>query len=259
MTENKPTKAAPEPTGQIVLANDQLPAIAQVDNQYAGMIMLALEKDVEIEKLERLFVLQEKFEKEQARKLYLQAMSRFQSDIPIVTKDGHADFGEGKASFDYAKLEDILAAVQPHLAPNGLSYEWQGSVANAIITMTCTMSHIDGGSKFSSMESTLITGPGMSGIHSTATTRSYLKRYTFLDVSGVICVGEDNDAQDVTDAPEGELPVYFDQRKLDSMMDAIKKKVLEENRDPQELIAWLESKGGKLAEHQKETILTIGK
>lgn len=183
-----------------VIQEHSMPVITPQENQYTAMLTLAIEKDLDIEKLERFVALQQEWEAEQARKQYLLAHSRFQSDIPVIYKRARADFGtkaDGTvmAAYDYAKLEDIAEGIKPHLVTNGLSYSWECSIEGGIISVTCTMSHCDGSSKSSTMISTPDTSGGKGALHSLASARSYLKRYTLLDVSGVTVAGEDDDAQ----------------------------------------------------------------
>jgi len=58
------------------------------------------------------------------------------------------------------------------------------------------MSHIGGHSKSSTMTSTPDQSGNKVGVHQIASARSYLKRYTLLDVAGVTVGGEDDDAQE---------------------------------------------------------------
>ena len=246
---------------EVVTVENQLPTITPQESQYTGMLTLAIEKDLDIEKLERFMALQQSWEDEQARKHYLLAHSRFQSEVPVIHKKGHADFGDGKASYDYAKLEDIAEGIKPFLARNGLSYNWDCVIEGGLVRVTCTMSHIDGSSKTSTMVSTPDQSGGKAAIHQLASARSYLKRYTLLDVAGVTVAGEDDDAQaEAQLADSVDQTVYFDQKKFDSMFPSMQKQILEANKDPDGLILWLEEKGKcSLTEEQKASIRNIGK
>ena len=53
----------------------------------AKLLEIAVSKDMDIEKLERLLALQERWDSEQARKAYLDSFSKFQAECPEIPKN----------------------------------------------------------------------------------------------------------------------------------------------------------------------------
>ena len=100
----------------------QVPVVASQD-QYFGLIQIAVEKGVDIVQLEKLMDLQERAEANQARRYFNIAMSKFQSLLPVIEKNGVVDYttAKGRTYYEYAKLEDIALAIRPALKETGLS------------------------------------------------------------------------------------------------------------------------------------------
>lgn len=156
----------------------QIPAIVD-QNPYVQMIALAAAKDLDVEKLEKLMDLQERWEERQAKKEYLVALSAFSEDPPIVTKD------KDNLQFDskYASLENTTNTIARHLAIFGLKHRWVIDQA-AGISVTCVLSHIGGYSD----EATIVGPPDTSGkkneIQQIKSTITYLKLATLESVTG---------------------------------------------------------------------------
>ena len=270
------TEKNEEIIGELVLSEDAdnpiqerkepMPVIMPQENHYTGMLTLAIEKDLSIEKLERFVALQEKWDAEQARKQLLLAHSKFQSMVPVIKKQARADFGVKEdgtqmATYDYAKLEHITEAIKPYLAPHGLSYSWDCVIENQLIKVTCTMSHIDGASKSSTMLSTPDASGGKPALHQLASARSYLKRYTLLDVTGTTVSGEDDDAKgEIQRVEQAEVDSQvFSDEKLQEMMPGIVERI-RDGKEPKLLINWLEKKYDcELTDGQKKAITNAGK
>ncbi len=158
------------------------------------LLEIAIKKDLDINKLERLMDLQERWEKRQAKKAFHQAMNEFQAKKPKLTKTKKADFGKGKASYFFNPLDKLQEAVDPVLSKYGLSYRWERKESPNLIRITCVVSHVDGHSEETWMES----GPDASGnkgpLHAIGSARSYLKRYTLEDAFG-LSSGDDDDGK----------------------------------------------------------------
>jgi hypothetical protein len=159
------------------------------------MIDRAIEKNVSIEVMERLFVLQEKWDAKMAKKAFDEAMSAFQGECPIIKKE--KDGGEtkqGLRAYKYAPLEAIIEKVKPILAKHGLSYSFDVTVNGQNVTAICIAKHILGHSEQSTMEVPLGTKTGiMSNSQVTAGTSTFAKRYAFVNIFGIVTEDEDNE------------------------------------------------------------------
>ena len=111
------------------------------------LIETAISKGVDMDKLERLFELQERWEKKEAEKAFLLAFANYQKDCPKIKKTKKVDYPlkeGGRITYQYADLAEIAEQIRKPLAENGLSYRWEFADANSLITCTCIVSHSGG-------------------------------------------------------------------------------------------------------------------
>lgn len=161
------------------------------------MIERALDSGAPVETLEKLMALQERWEANQGRKAFDDAMSDLRGQIkPIIKRrEGHNNKYEG--------LTDIAAVVDPLLAPLGLSYRWNVAEREGRVYVTCIVTHRDGHRE----ETTLSAPPDKSGsmnaIQGVGSSVTYLQRYTLKAALG-LAAGEDNDGN----APSKAEPEY---------------------------------------------------
>lgn len=150
------------------------------------MIERALDNGATVETLEKLMALQERWEANQGRKAFDDAMSELRGQIkPIIKRrEGHNNKFEG--------LMDIAAVVDPLVAPLGLSYRWNVAEKDGRVQVTCIVTHRDGHRE----ETTLSAPPDSSGsknaIQAIGSSVTYLQRYTLKAALG-LAAGEDSD------------------------------------------------------------------
>jgi hypothetical protein len=240
------------------------------ESSYAGLIALAVEKDLDIVKIEKLMDLEERWEKKQARKAFLDALSAFQAGLPEIGKRGLASYphkqGEGRTEFSFAKLEDIAAAIKPGLAIHGLSYRFEQTQETSEsfdrqgITVTCIVSHRAGHSESTTMSGTPDTSGKKNPIQSVASTVSYLRRYTLTGALGITVGGEDDDAQSAGDEADRE-PVgeYYPQDRFEKFLPAWQEQILARGHTADQVIGWLASeKDVHLSPAQQKTLRKTG-
>jgi hypothetical protein len=163
-----------------------------------ALINLALDKGLDIEKFSKLFELQERWEKKESEKAFFTAFSNCQKTCPkiknskkvyYVLKEG------GSISYSYAPLSEIAEQIREPLASNGLSYRWEFTESDKLITCTCIISHLDGHSKESKMSGFKDESGKKSLIQQTASTHTYLQRYTLIGALGLSSADEDVDGR----------------------------------------------------------------
>lgn len=157
------------------------------------MMEVALTKENGITQLEKLMELQQKWDAEQARKAFFDALSAFQSDLPTIAKTKSASFGCGAAAYKYASLDDITEAIRPYLAKYGLSYRFEQKHDGQGVQVTCILTHCDGHSERCTMSGFADTSGSKNAIQAQASTVTYLRRYTLTGATGVACIDEDVD------------------------------------------------------------------
>jgi hypothetical protein len=151
------------------------------------LLRLAVAQNADVDKLEKLMALQERWDAAQARRAFFVAFTKFQSICPTVQKSDKA------YKTKYATLERIVSAVRQPLMECGLSYRHEIHGDGDSLTVTCIITHIDGHSERTSMTAPPDKGELMNAIQGRSSTVEYLSRYTLKGVLGIVCANEDDD------------------------------------------------------------------
>lgn len=168
-----------------------------------NLISLAIEKGANIEQLEKLLSLKERWDAAQANKSFIAAMSNFQKEVPAIEKRKLVKYPSktgGIVTYKYAELGEIDDTIKCAMAANGLSKRWEIKEEGDKIICTCIISHVDGHTESTSMSSLKDASGGKNEIQSRASAISYLQRYTLIGVLGLTTATEDNDGDGTPDA-----------------------------------------------------------
>lgn len=175
----------------------------------ATLLEQAINKGVDITQLEKLMDLQERWEQKEAKKKFLDALSKFQTKVPALKKGKTAKIASQKGSFSYkyADLGSITAQIKKPLNECGLSYRWEFSETNGKLKVTCMISHRDGHTESTSMEAGMDTSGAKNDIQQKGSTQTYLQRYTLIGALGLSTADEDKDGagHQTTNQPEKEF------------------------------------------------------
>lgn len=152
------------------------------------MLGAALERGAGIDVVEKLMALQERWEKNQGRKAFDEAIAAAKAEIQPVARNA-----TGHNLKKYADFAAIARAVDPIISKHGLSYRFRTTQTDRI-SVTCVLSHRDGHS-----EETTLVGPAdatgnKNAIQAIGSTLTYLQRYSLVQMLG-IAVGEDDDGK----------------------------------------------------------------
>ena len=178
-----------------LIVQDEQPLATEV-SQPMKLIELAISQNFDLDKFERLFELQERWEKNQSKKAFDQAFSNFQAELPVVPKTKTAKFetrNGGTMEYSYASIDDVVKALTPVLPKHGLSYRFEQVMSNNVIKIICILTHADGHSVSCSMQGFPDQSGNKNPLQQIASTVSYLKKYTLSNVTGLACVDDDND------------------------------------------------------------------
>lgn len=190
---------------------------SQVPSVMTPMDMLnqAVAKGADITVLEKLMGLQERWEANQARKSFDEAMAAAKAEIPTIVKNREVDFtsSKGRTNYRHEDLAEIARTVDPILSKHGLSYRFRvTSNINEPVTVTCIISHRAGHSE----ETTLSAGRDDSGnknsIQAVGSAITYLQRYTLKAALG-LAASNDDDGESV------ETPAYISRDQLTRLVD----------------------------------------
>jgi len=150
------------------------------------MLARAVQSGADLDMIEKLMNLQERWEGSNARKAFDAAIASAKAKIPPIERNatGHNDKR-------YADFSAIAKVVDPILSEFGLSYRFRTSQTDRI-SVTCILSHKDGHSE----ETTLAGPPDASGsknaIQAIGSTLTYLQRYSLVQMLGLAAARDDD-------------------------------------------------------------------
>ena len=156
------------------------------------LLQRAMEQGVSIEQLERLQLMHERWEANEARKAFVCAMNDFKKQPPSVLKNQTAS--TGSYQYNYASLDNVCAAVIRGLSEHGISHRWETEQNDAgAISVTCVLTHDLGHSEKTTLRAMPDTSGGKNAIQAIGSAVTYLQRYTLLAATGLAAGGTDND------------------------------------------------------------------
>lgn len=159
----------------------------------ALLLQMAVQQGADLDKLERLMALQERWEATEARKAFDTAFAAFKAEAVRIVKNRSVTAGplSGKK---YAELFSVVNAVTPALSAHGLSSSWAITRDEPDwIEVTCMIKHSSGHSEKVSMGGPPDVGGAKNAIQARASTVSYLQRYTLKAITGLSEQEDDDD------------------------------------------------------------------
>jgi hypothetical protein len=217
-------------------------------NQPTQLIQLAIAQNADVDKLEKLMEMQERWESREAKKAFNHAISEFQSICPriVKSKQGHG--------YKYATLGDIQAQIREAARKCGLSWRWEtNEQTEEKLTVKCIVTHVDGHSQ-ETESTTYIEAPNkmQSRTQMVGVATTYAQRYSLIGALGISTADEDMDGRLPQEFREKELYTRF-KHDRESMQNAI-----DSGRPADDIIEQLE-KQFKVSEAVKSAILGMEK
>jgi len=175
----------------------------------ATLLEIAVTQGADLDKLEKLMALQERWEANEARKAYHVAMAGFKSNPPTITKDKHVSFKtqKGVTEYDHTTLGHLTSAISAALSVHGLTAAWETGQEDKAITVTCRITHISGHSESTSLTAHPDDSGGKNRIQAVGSTISYLQRYTLMALCGIAAQDQDDDGNSAVGTITGEQAV----------------------------------------------------
>jgi len=156
----------------------------------AALIAAAVSKDTDLDKLEKLLQLQERWEDNEAKKAYHKAMSLFKANPPKIDKDKTVSYGNTK--YNHATLANITDKINSSLSQYGLSSSWN-TKQNGQICVTCKITHELGHTEETTLSAPADTSGSKNAIQAIGSAITYLQRYTLLALTGLAAHDQDDD------------------------------------------------------------------
>lgn len=150
------------------------------------MLNRAITGGADLDVIEKLMNLQERYEAGSARKAFDKAIAAAKREIPPITRNA-----KGHNEKKYADFAAIARVVDPIISAHGLSYRFR-TVQDDRIHVTCILSHEDGHS-----EQTTLSGPAdgsgnKNAIQAIGSTLTYLQRYSLVQMLGLAAAADDD-------------------------------------------------------------------
>jgi len=185
----------------------------------AMMMQLAMDKNLDLSKVEKMIELQAKWDAIEAEKAYTLAMAQFKKNPPEIDKNKNVKYQKKDGSwvdYNHATLGNVTKIINSELAKYGFSSGWSMSQENKNITVTCTITHKKGHSKSTSLSAGPDDSAGKNSIQAISSTVTYLERYTLLALVGLATHDQDDDG--VGAGPEVEYITEKQKSEIRDMM-----------------------------------------
>ena len=169
-----------------------------VESNYDKAINLAIETKADLPTIEKFMDLRERWEKNEARKAYNEAMTKFKANPPDIDKNRHVSYTTNsgkKTEYNHADLFNVTDKISSELSKYGLSASWTTAQADKTISVTCKISHVQGHFESTTLSSSPDDSGGKNSIQAIGSAVTYLQRYTLLALTGLATREQDNDGQ----------------------------------------------------------------
>lgn len=155
------------------------------------ILQAAVDKGLNAETLSKLMDLQERWEANEARKEFVEAMNAFKKNPPEILKNKHVKFGS--TEYDHATLDHVCEQIGERLSAHGISHRWTVDQADGKIKVTCILTHQRAHSESTTLEGPADTSGSKNAIQAIGSTVTYLQRYTLLAATGLAARNGDDD------------------------------------------------------------------
>jgi hypothetical protein len=151
------------------------------------MLARAVQSGADLDMIEKLMNLQERWEASNARKAFEESLAKAKGEIPVIIRNA-----SGHNSKKYADFAAIAKVIDPILARHGLSYRFR-TLQTEKISVTCVLfGH-------GHSEETTLSGPAdasgsKNAIQAIGSTLTYLQRYSLVQALG-LAAAEDDDGK----------------------------------------------------------------
>jgi len=174
------------------------------------MLQHAMSQGADLDRLQQLMDLQERWEKNQARKAFVAAMAAFKAEPNEILKTKQVNI-PGGAKFAHATLANVCDGVVANLSKHGLSHKWELSQDDkGMISVTCVLTHEDGHSEQVKLSAGADDSGKKNSIQQIASTITYLERYTLMAACGLSAKDQDDDGRGAAPKPPEPKPEGYE-------------------------------------------------
>ena len=167
--------------------------LVATENTPARLLELAVQQNLDVDKLGKLMEMQAEWERRQAKKAFDLAKAEFQHKCPKIKRTKNVEYKATK--YSYAPLSEITDTVKDALKDCGFSYRWQNDDQGDAIVVTSHLTHEGGHTESNTMRAVKDDSGAKNVIQQYGSTVTYLQRYTLLGVLGITSADEDDDGR----------------------------------------------------------------
>jgi hypothetical protein len=154
---------------------------------------VAMSPNADIDKMERLMAMHERFQAQQAKQQYDEALAQMQEELPVIGERGGIKDKSGRIQSTYALWEDINEVIKPVLARHGFAITFRTPRNEKGIEVEGVLSHRAGHRETTSLLLPADVSGNKNGVQAVASSVSYGKRYTAGALLNFTTTGEDDD------------------------------------------------------------------
>ena len=181
------------------------------ENSTQDLIRYSIEKGADLEKLEKLLTIKERYDAMEAKKAFHKAVSEFKKNPLKITKDKK----NSQYNSMYTTLGNLVNTVNPELSKHGLSASWEIK-QNGTIEVSCVLTHTAGHSERTSASAPADISGSKNAIQQIKSTITYLKAVTFESITGLASSDANYD-----DDGNAIGTIYIDEKELSQITDMV--------------------------------------
>lgn len=160
------------------------------------LLALAVNNNLDVDKLEKLLLMKERWDKEQAKKDFVAALSKFQEECPELRKTKDVKFKtDGPVIYTYAPLPDIDRQIKGLLKKHGFTKRWRIFDVAGKTKVVCIITHTGGHSEETEMEGDSDMSGQKSAMQGKGASITFMQRYTLIGALGLTTADTDIDAR----------------------------------------------------------------
>lgn len=169
---------------------DMLPQQQVTEITPMQMLQVAVAQGADLERIQKLMDLQDRWEAKQALHAFNAALAAFKKNPPVIVKDL---MNKQYTNAWYTSLGNLVNTTNAALGEHGLSASWQIEQGE-LIAVTCILEHVLGHKRQVRLEGPADTSGSKNTLQQIRSTLTYLKGSTFEAVTGIASrVGNQDD------------------------------------------------------------------
>ena len=172
------------------------------------LLQMAVQKGVDVDQLTKLMELQERYQANQARAAYNEAMAKFKAHPPQIVKNKHVQFGN--TDYWHTTLDSLCDSVIKALSDVGIVHHWNTAQNGPEIAVTCVLTHELGHSEGTTLKASPDTSGSKNAIQAIGSAVKYLQRYTLMSATGLADGLPDDDGASADSMPADWLSERLD-------------------------------------------------